>query len=89
VLPNAQGEAPLETFIDDAAEVNRQNPQEPADKPLTYDDYKSVAEQIRQFLTDGDRGLERLYKVIQGRDLSKPQPQAQAPAQTQAQQAAN
>lgn len=71
VLADASGQSPLEEFIDSSAEVNRAVPMDPRDKPLTADDYRAVFEQVKAFLSDGDRGLERLYKVIQGRDLSK------------------
>jgi hypothetical protein len=67
VSPSARGEAPVETFFDIVAEVNRQNPLEPSSAPLKAADYSAVFTQIQQFLSDGDRGLERLYKVIQGR----------------------
>jgi hypothetical protein len=73
VLPNAEGESPLEILIDGAAEVNRADPRQPSDKPLLVEDYRSVFRQVMEFLTDEDRGMERLYKVIQGRELSKGQ----------------
>ncbi len=71
VLADKNGQSPLEEFIDSAAEVNRKTPTDPRDKPLTADDYRAVFEQVHAFLTDQDRGLERLYRVIQGRDLDR------------------
>ncbi len=73
VLSNFAGEAPLEEIIDSSAEVNRQNPADPREKSLTAEDYKAVFTQVKDFLLDSDRGMERLYKVIQGRDLSRAQ----------------
>lgn len=73
VLSNKAGEAPLEEIIDSSAEVNRADPTDVREKPLTAEDYKEVFTQVRDFLVDGDRGMERLYKVIQGRDLSRAQ----------------
>jgi hypothetical protein len=69
VLPNDRGESPLEILIDGAAEVNRQDPRQPSDRPLRVEDYRSVFEHVRDFLLDEDRGMERLYKVVQGRNL--------------------
>ena len=71
VLADKSGQSPLEEFIDSSAEVNRKDPSESRDKPLSADDYRAVFEQLHVFLTDPDRGMERLYKVIQGRDLNK------------------
>lgn len=71
VLADKNGQSPLEEFIDSSTEVNRKDPSTPRDKPLSADDYRAVFEQVHAFLVDPDRGLERLYKVIQGRDLSK------------------
>jgi hypothetical protein len=62
VLPNGTGEAPIETFIDTSAEVNRKDPTDPSDKPLVEGDYRAVFEQVRVFLNDPERGLERLYR---------------------------
>ena len=76
VLANDAAESPLEEIIDSSAEVNRADASDPRDKPLTADDYKAVFTQVRDFLLDGDRGMERLYKVIQGRDLNRPQGEA-------------
>ncbi len=73
VLANAAAESPLEEIIDSSAEVNRADPTDPRNKPLTVEDYKAVFTQVKDFLLDDDRGMERLYKVIQGRDLSRPQ----------------
>jgi hypothetical protein len=61
-------ESPVESMIDLVADVNRTNPLAPSSEPLTADDYRAVFSQLQKFLTDGDRGLERLYKVIQGRN---------------------
>jgi hypothetical protein len=61
-------ESPVESMFDIVGEVNRQNPLEPSTTSLKAEDYRAVFTQLQKFLTDGDRGLERLYKVIQGRN---------------------
>ncbi|MEZ4287139.1 MAG: hypothetical protein R3A47_03130 [Polyangiales bacterium] len=63
--PNTR--TPLEVIIDVIAEVNRAAPN--TGTPLEADDYVRVFDITTSFLTDGDRGLERVYKVIQNREL--------------------
>ncbi|MET0340872.1 MAG: hypothetical protein ABW252_07705 [Polyangiales bacterium] len=59
--------APLEVLIDVVADVNRTEVAQPTEVSLSADENRAVFEQVQGFLADGDRGLERLYKVIQGR----------------------
>lgn len=54
---------PLEVLVDVAADVNKVDPQSPIDK-LTNDDYKSIADNVNDFLVNKERGLEQLYEVI-------------------------
>lgn len=69
------GRAPAEVIFDAIAEVNRTDPSLPAQSPLTRADARQVFEQLRQFMLDEERGLERLYRVVQGRSLEVEQVQ--------------
>jgi hypothetical protein len=60
-------ETPLETLIDVAAEVNRASPSRDQGKQMTAADFKETFAQIREFLSDERRGLERLYDIVQQR----------------------
>jgi hypothetical protein len=73
VLPNQlkQGRSPLETIIDAVADVNRADPTQPTTMPHSAADARNVFDNLRFFLFDQDRGLERLYKVIDSRKLEK------------------
>lgn len=71
VLPNPQkgGKSPLETLIDAIADVNRDTPQLETTVAHTPADNRKVFEQLKSFLSDQDRGLERLYNVIRERKV--------------------
>jgi hypothetical protein len=71
VLPNAKNESPLEVLFDATADVNRLEPQKPTTVPLTAADDRKVFDRVQGFLLDEDRGIERLYKVIQNRKVKK------------------
>jgi hypothetical protein len=71
VLPNAKNESPLEVIFDATADVNRLEPQKPTTVPLTAADDRKVFDRVQGFLLDEDRGIERLYKVIQNRKVKK------------------
>lgn len=61
------GETPLETVVDVVAEVNRVEPG--LGTNLSADDHRAVLRSVDEFLTDPDRGLERIYRVVQSRTL--------------------
>ncbi|MBX3252179.1 MAG: hypothetical protein KF901_33705, partial [Myxococcales bacterium] len=65
--PTGDGETPLETILDVMAEVNRVAPG--AGTSLRAPDHRSVLNHVDEFLTDEDRGLERIYRVVQHRTL--------------------
>jgi hypothetical protein len=67
--PRKQGRAPLETILDAIADVNRADPRTPSSEPLSAADHRQVLSRVQLFLSDRDRGLERLYDVIRGRAL--------------------
>ncbi len=72
VLPmtgDLDGKSPLEVVIDLVADVNRDDPTQDTVATLTPDDNARVYDQINQFLTDPGIGLERLYQVIDNREL--------------------
>jgi hypothetical protein len=60
-------ETPLETLVDVVAEVNRANPDVDQGKQMRAADFKTTFEQLRSFLLDERRGLERLYDIVQHR----------------------
>jgi len=68
-VPQLTGKSPLEVFIDVIAEVNRKDPTEDSTVSLSAEDDKLVFEELKQFLTSDRIGLERLYKVIENRNL--------------------
>ncbi len=69
-LPESgRGETPLETILDVVAEVNRVDPG--LGTSLRSDDHRAVLTTAHEFLTDQDRGLERIYNVIQSRELTE------------------
>ena len=61
-------ETPLEVMIDVAAEVNRAEPG--LSGPLSAEDGADVLGVTHDFFTSEDRGLERIYRVIQNRELA-------------------
>jgi hypothetical protein len=73
VLPNRQklGRSPIETIIDAIADVNRADPSQATTVPHNAADARNVFDNLRFFLFDQDRGLERLYNVIGSRKLNK------------------
>jgi hypothetical protein len=64
------GKTPLVSLIDVIAEVNRATPEAPRSVPLSAEDNRHVFEQLSEFLSSEDRGLERLYRVIENRKLT-------------------
>jgi hypothetical protein len=58
---------PIETLLDVIAEVNRAQPGRTG--PLDANDYRRTLDQTYRFVTNESRGLERLYRVIQEREL--------------------
>jgi hypothetical protein len=66
-----EGQAPIEVFIDSIAEVNRVDASQPAEQPMAADDQRSALTRLSEFLLDPERGLERIYRVIKSRELSK------------------
>jgi hypothetical protein len=68
-LPEAgEPTTPLETILDVIAEVNRVSPG--AGGSLDGEDYRRVLGTTRDLLVDEDRGFERLYRVVQERELA-------------------
>jgi hypothetical protein len=67
--PSKSGRAPLVTIIDAIADVNRADPTKGTAVPHSAADARNVFDQLRSFLSDNDRGLERLYNVIGSRKL--------------------
>lgn len=58
------GDTPLEVLIDVIADVNRSDPSETYDGTLKQAEYNSVAQNVVEFLTDKERGLEQLYETV-------------------------
>ncbi|MDB4986086.1 MAG: hypothetical protein JWN04_1264 [Myxococcaceae bacterium] len=73
VLPMAgndlAGKSPLEEFIDLVAEVDRVDPSLPSEQTLDADDDRLVFQKLKDFLSSDEVGLERLYNVIENRDI--------------------
>ncbi len=65
--PSGAVETPIEVIADVIAEVNRVSPN--AGGPLVPNDYGAVMQQVEDMLTDEDRGLERVYSIVQNREL--------------------
>jgi hypothetical protein len=63
------GETPLEIIIDAIAEVNRAAPIADDGKSLNGRDLRAVLKETEQFLSNERHGLERLYDIIQNREL--------------------
>jgi hypothetical protein len=59
-----KGQAPLEVIIDVIADVNRIDPTQPYEGTLKRTDYAFVSENVVDFLTNKERGLEQFYEVI-------------------------
>ena len=63
------GETPLEIILDTIAEVNRAAPVKDLGSSLKADDLRAVLRESRDFLSSERHGLERLYDIIQAREL--------------------
>jgi hypothetical protein len=59
-----KGQTPLEVVIDVIADVNRVDPTQPYEGTLARSDYGIVSENVVDFLTNRERGLEQFYEVI-------------------------
>lgn len=59
-----KGQTPLEVIIDVVADVNRVDPTQPYEGTLAKEDYASVSDNVVDFLTNKERGLEQFYEVI-------------------------
>ena len=59
-----KGQTPLEVIIDVIADVNRVDPSQKYDGTLERTDYKSVSDNVVDFLTNDQHGLEQFYEVI-------------------------
>jgi hypothetical protein len=59
-----KGQTPLEVIIDVIADVNRIDPTEAYEGTLKRTDYGNVSENVVDFLTNRERGLEQFYEVI-------------------------
>ena len=51
-------------LIDVAADIHRAD--SASDEPLTAEDYRLIADNVRRFLIDDTRGVEQLYEVVRG-----------------------
>jgi hypothetical protein len=60
-------ETPLETIVDVVTEVNRAAPG--AGTTMDAEDHRAVLRRVQDTLRDEERGVERLYRVIQEREL--------------------
>jgi hypothetical protein len=60
---SAPGVTPLEVIVDTVADVNRASPSD-AVNPLASPDYANVANELSEFLTDHQRGLEQFYAIV-------------------------
>lgn len=59
-----KGQTPLEVIIDVIADVNRVDPTQAYEGTLNRSDYNAVSENVVDFLTNKERGLEQFYEVI-------------------------
>jgi hypothetical protein len=59
-----KGQTPLEVIIDVIADVNRADPTQTYEGTLKRTDYATVSENVVDFLTNRERGLEQFYEVI-------------------------
>ncbi len=66
-LPEGSLETPLETLIDAMAEINRVEPN--SGGPMRADDHRDVLNTATEFMLDEDRGLERIFDVVQNRTI--------------------
>ena len=66
-LPEGRSETPLEALIDAAAEIHRAEPG--VGTRMLRPDYEAVFGNSIEFLRDEDHGIERIYRVVQSRQL--------------------
>ncbi len=66
-LESDDEQTPLEDILDVLSEVNRATPG--AGGAYQPPDYTALIEQMRGFMLAEDRGLERLYDVVQEREI--------------------
>jgi hypothetical protein len=59
-----KGQAPLEVIVDVIADVNRVDPTQPYEGTLKQEDYASIGDNVVEFLTNKENGLEQFYEVI-------------------------
>jgi hypothetical protein len=62
--------APLQVFVDAVADINREDPTEDTAVPHQAADFLQVFANLDGFLSDDERGLERVYSVIANRHLN-------------------
>ena len=68
-LEAGASETPVEALIDASAEVYRTEPG--AGGAMNVEDYRAVLGQTVQFLDNEHNGLERLYRIVQNRELER------------------
>jgi hypothetical protein len=67
VTPVAEGKrAPLEVILDTIAAVQRVDSEQQG--PFTAEDYRTMADGLKTFLTDEYRGMEQFYTIVRGRN---------------------
>lgn len=71
VLSDEVARSPLEVLIDATADVNRKELTAPPEQALSAEEDRHAFQQVSEFLSDDERGLERLYQVIQGRKVEE------------------
>ncbi|MCL2776856.1 MAG: hypothetical protein FWD73_02545 [Polyangiaceae bacterium] len=59
-----KGQAPIQVILDVAADVNRVDPTQPYGGTLAKSDYANVSDEVVDFLTNKEHGLEQFYEVI-------------------------
>jgi hypothetical protein len=64
---------PLEALIDVITELERVDANKPSDATLDRNDLAAIAKSVHTFMTSEDKGLERLYDVIQHRTVDQKQ----------------
>lgn len=68
VDPNdASSFSPIEILMDTIAEVNRIDASLPGSEPLDAADYQAVFRAMRDVMTSRTRGLEQVYRIVNGR----------------------
>jgi hypothetical protein len=59
-----KGQSPIQVILDVAADVNRVDPTQPYGGTLAQSDYANVSDNVVDFLTNKEHGLEQFYAVI-------------------------